>query len=465
MRRTAFGLITLSRPSQQQDISLPDVSSQLSSQQPFFQNQILTHSHLFIHDYNMKFRRFTLAMALIMTSSSSPVDVAAFVNRASVYSRKSLNLLQCFEIDYVWTLTNIPAARKTTILEDIAVSGANLDKRHLSADTDLNSFLDIVDDKIASLSGYDHYPGRQQTDSSSVGLDYIDEGTPTNTSAMSTPTVDVYDENGYLIIHSYTLSMGGEPEENTPSGLIEVGLAIAALFHRKLFSTDDNDTHANPSLSANASSSPSGPGPAPLLVKRNSIDGIWGGQSWIIGALLGAGFVLFVLASCCFRYKREENVRDDMEYNYRRHEEVSQQAYVHQQSEFDRLRRAEEFNQLHQREFDRSTWHSEACAGPNHTHDDSADPPSVAELAYACRQCSQSCHACRACRATQTSPTYDSTPVDVNLQEPPQIYRAYTHTRHDDLSDHEDHWVEVYPVRYPVRYPIRRDPLLSSGLS
>lgn len=58
---------------------------------------------------------------------------------------------------------------------------------------------------------------------------------------------------------------------------------------------------------------------------------------------------------------------------------------------------------------------------------------------------------CRACRATQTSPTDDSTLVDIDRQEPPQICRAYRHTRHGDLPDHEDHWVEVHPVRYPVR--------------
>lgn len=420
----------------------------------------------------MKFRQFTLAMVLILetlamhvltvaiqTSSSSPVDVAASVDVASAYSRESLELLQCFQVDYVWTLTNIPAARKTTILEGITLSSANLDKHHLSADTDLDSFLDMVDDKIASLSGYDPYLDRQQTDSSDVlGLDYIDEGTPTDTSTMSTPTVDVYDENGYLIFHSYTLSMDGEPEENTPSGFLEAGLAVAALFLRQLFGTDDNDTQVNPSLSANSSSSLSGPGPASLLVKRNSMDGVWGGKSWIIGTLLGAGFVLFMLASCCFRYRIEENARNDMEYSYRRHEEINQQAYVHQQREFDRLRRAEELNQLHQRELDRSRWHREACAGPNHTYDDAADPSSAAELAYARRQCSQSCRACRATRATQTSPTDDSILVGVDLQETPQIYRAYTHTRHDELSDHEDHWVEVWPVRCPVR----RDSSLSS---
>ena len=333
----------------------------------------------------------------------------------------------------------IPAARKTTILEDIALSGANLDKRHLSVDTDLDSFLDMVDDKIASLSGYDHYLDRQKTDGSGVlGLDDIDEGTP---------TVAVYDENGYLIVDSNTLSMGGEPEENTSSGFLEAGLAIAALFLEQLFGTDDNNTQVNPYLSANASSSLSGPGPALLLVKRNSIEGVWGGKSWIVGALLGASFVLFMLASCCFRCRREENARNDMEYNYCRHEEINQQAYAHQQREFDRLRRAEELTQLRQRELDRSRWHRKACAGPNHTHDDAADPPSAAELAYARRQRGQSCRACHATRATQTSPTDDSTLVDVDLQEPPHIYRAYTHTRHDDLPDHEDHWIEVYPVR------------------
>lgn len=275
---------------------------------------------------------------------------------------------------------------------------------------------------------------------------------------MSTPTVDVYDENGYLIVHSYTLSIDGGPEENTPSGLLEAGLAIAALVLRQLFGTDESDTQANPSFSASASSLISGPGPAPLLVKRNSADGVWGGKSWIISALLGASFVLFMLASCCFRHRREENTRNDMEYNYRRHEEINQQAYAHQQREFGRLRRAGELNQLHYREIDRSRWHREACAGPNRTHDDAADPPSAAELSGARRRRSQLCRACRSTRATQTSTTDDSILVDIDLQEPPQIYRAYTHTRHDDLPHHEDGWVEAYPVRYPVR----RDSSLSS---
>lgn len=395
----------------------------------------------------MKFRQFTLAMALILeilamhvltlaipTSSSSPVDIAASVNGASTYCRESLKLLQCFQINYVWRLTNIPATRKTTILENIALRGVNLDKRHLFAGTDLDSCLDMVDDKISSLSSYDHYIDRQQTYGSGIlGLDYIDEGAPTDNCAMFTPTVDVYDKNGYLIAHCYTLFMDGEPEENTPSGFLEAGLAIATLFLRQLFGTNDNDTQVNPSLSANASSLLSRPGPAPLLVKRNSIDGVWSGKSWLIGALLGAGFVLFMLASCCFHYRREENARNDLEYNYRRHEEISQQVYAHQQCEIDHSR-----------------WHKEACAGPNHTHGDAANPPSAAELADARRQRSQSCHACRATRTTQTSSSDDRTLAKVDLQEPPQIYRTYTHTRHDDLPDHEDHWTEVYPVRYPV---------------
>lgn len=57
----------------------------------------------------MKFRQFTLAMALILeilamhvltlaipTSPSSPVNVAASVHESSTYSRESLNLLQRF---------------------------------------------------------------------------------------------------------------------------------------------------------------------------------------------------------------------------------------------------------------------------------------------------------------------------------------------------------------------------------
>lgn len=315
----------------------------------------------------------------------------------------------------------------------------------------------MVDNKIASLYGYGHYLGLQQIDGSGVlGCEYIGEGTPADTSAVLTPTVDVCDENGYLIVHSNT-SVDGESEDNTPSGFLEAGLAIAPLLLRQLFRTDDNDTQANASLPASASSQLSGREPAPLLIKRNSLDGVWGGKSWIIGALLGVGFVLFMLASCCFRYRKEENTTHDMEYNYRRHEEINQQAYAHQQREFDRLRRAE-LNQLHQHELDRSRWHREACGGPNHTHDGSADPPCAAELAYTRRHRSQSCRACRAIRATKTSSTDDSTLVDVDLQEPPQIYRAYTHTRQDDLPDHEDHWVDVQPVRYPVR----RDSSLSS---
>ena len=109
MRRTAFGLFTLSRTSQQQDIYPLNVSSQPSTHNHFFRNQNLANSYLFVHDYNMKLRQFTLAMAPILeilamhvltlaipTSSSSPVDVAASVNGASAYSRESLNLLQGF---------------------------------------------------------------------------------------------------------------------------------------------------------------------------------------------------------------------------------------------------------------------------------------------------------------------------------------------------------------------------------
>ena len=333
-------------------------------------------------------------------------------------------------------------------MEDIALSGANLDKRRLTTDSDLDSVLDMVGDKIAPLSGYGHYLDRQKTSGPGVlSLDYINKSNPTDTSKMSCSTVDVYDENGYLIVHSYTLFMDGEPEKNTQSGFLEAGLASTTLFLRRLFGTEGNDTHLNESLSVNRPSPLIGSEPAALLVKRNSIDGVWGGKSWIIGALLGAGFVLFMLSSCCFRYRREENARNDMEYNYHRHEEINQQAYVHQQREFDRLRDDEELSQFYQRELDRLRWHSETCAGPNHTHNDDADPPIAAELSYARRQRSQSCRACRATRATQTSPTDDSTLVDIELQEPPQIYRAYTHTRHDDLPNHEDHWAEVYPVR------------------